>query len=121
MWLDAIYRRLSGRVSIRRPYQAEVARNIPIDVFSTCKMVVRDLAVEPDVYIASNRKGEVISITSLDLLQKFIACISAMDGREVKRYLSRKLSSASRHNHKVALIVSEYKDFGLVYKKRKGN
>lgn len=121
LWLDGIYRRLSGRVSIRTPYKAEIVRSIPYGVFSTCHLVVRDLRLhEPNVFIASNRKGEVISFTSLNSLIKFLSCISVLNAREIKKYFSRILSSVSRHNHKVAIIVSEEEDFAFVYNKNKG-
>ena len=121
LWLDGIFRRLSGRLSIRKPYFAEITRSIPYDVFVTARQVLGDFgATEPECYIASNRKCEVISLTSLDLLQKFFSCLSGINLREVKKYFTRKLTSGARFNHKVKVIVSKEKDFGFVYKKSKG-
>lgn len=121
IWLDLIFKRLSGKVSIRKPYYAETTRNIPYDVFVTSRQVLGDFgATEPQCYIGSNRKGEVISLTSLDLLQKFFSCLSGISVKEVKKYFTRKLTSRSRNNHKVKIIVSEEKDFGFVYKKNSG-
>ena len=31
MWLRAIYRRLAHKVGIRKPYQGEITRGVPID------------------------------------------------------------------------------------------
>ena len=120
LWLGAIHRRLAGRVAIRRPYYAEINRSIPYDIFATARQVLKDLRhTEPDCYISSNRKAEVISFTSLCLLQEFLSCLSGMSKREVRKFFTRKLTGVKCH-HKVKLIVSDEKDFALVYKKSRG-
>ena len=49
IWLNGIYRRLAGKVGIRKPYYGEITRSIPFDIFLCLKEVLRDLnAKEPD-------------------------------------------------------------------------
>ena len=121
MWLKAIYKRLAGAVGIRRPYYGEITRCIPYDIFTTARQVLRDFdCQEPDVYIKGNRKGEVISFTSFHLLQKFLSCLSGISVSEVKKFFTRKLIKGNRHNHKVKVIITKQKDFGIVYKKNIG-
>jgi len=121
MWLNGIHRRLAGKVGIRRPYFGEITRSIPYDIFLAMRQVLRDInATEPYCYMAGNKKGEVISLTSLPLLEKVFACLSGQTSKEVKKYLRRKLTGSCRYNHKVKVIMSATKDFGFMYKKNIG-
>ena len=47
-WLQKINARLSGRVSIRKPYQGEIVRNFPFEMFHALKTSVQH-----------SRKGEI--------------------------------------------------------------
>jgi len=117
LWLNFLQRRLAGRVSIKKPYYAEIHRNIPYDIFAVLSRVIRNIDdgsfSEPDCITSKNRKAEVISFTSLCSLQKLFSLLSGMSTREVKKLFSRRLKGR-RDGHKVELIVSKTKDFFMV-------
>ena len=120
MWLQSIHARLAGRVAIRKPYYAEIRRNIPYNIYVIVRQVVKDLEIdEPKCFIGINRKAEVISFTSVHALSKLLALMSGMNTKDIKKFFTRTLKGA-RTNHKVKLIASEKKDFALVYKKTIG-
>lgn len=116
-----IDRRLAGRVSIRRPYYAEIHRSIPYDIFAVIKSIIRNADnvnfQEPSCYIRGNRKAEVISFTSIGPVIKFFSLLSAFRTIEVDKFFSRTLTSTKRSGHKVKVVVEDTKDFAFFYKK----
>ena len=121
VWLNCIYRRLAGKVGIRKPYYGEITRSIPFDIFLCLKEVLRDLnAKEPNCYFAQNNKAQVISLTSSHLVHRLFACLSGQTPKKIKSYFKQTLTGLTRHQHKVRLIISTTKDFAFVYKKRNG-
>jgi hypothetical protein len=74
---------------------------------------------EPHCYVANNKKGEVISITSPVVLTKLFSWLSGKSVMEVNLYLQRKLKGY-RKDHEVRVLVSEDKDFGILYNFKKG-
>lgn len=120
-WLVMIDKRLAGKVSIRRPYQVELQRSIPYEIFATLKSIIKNaddaIFEEPSCYVKGNNKAEVISFTSLGSLLKLLSLLSALSTREVRKYLSRKLTSSTRAGNKVKVIVDDSRDFAFVYKK----
>jgi hypothetical protein len=71
---------------------------------------------EPKCIIGRNRKGVVVSLTCLSSFLRLFKVLTVMGSGSVKTYLSRKLKGSSRYGHKVKLLVSEHKDFALVYR-----
>lgn len=124
LWLDLLYRRMAGRVSIRVPYYGELHRSIPLQLFDEVKRLIwRSVSPrfkEPFCAVGENRKAVVISFTSLCSLVSLFALLSGLSSGEVRKHFSRTLKSATRNGHKVKLIVSPDKDFALVYKRRNG-
>ena len=59
LWLERIYRRLGGACSIRRPYYAEVVRDIPHEIFSLVARRLRntDGFVKPFFFVPQDREG----------------------------------------------------------------
>jgi len=123
LWLKFIHRRLAGRVSLRRPYYAEVHRSIPYAVFHSLSLVIKqclDQFKEPLCYSARNKKGEVITFTSIGSLTSFFSLLTGLTQVEVGKFFARTLKGLKRNKHKVKLIVEETKDFAFVYQKGKG-
>ncbi|KAK3728366.1 hypothetical protein QZH41_008966, partial [Actinostola sp. cb2023] len=62
LWLKMIEKRLAGKVSIRRPYYAEIVRSIPYDIFAALNSVIRNADdesfKEPACYMSKNKKAE---------------------------------------------------------------
>ncbi|KAK3746675.1 hypothetical protein QZH41_020589 [Actinostola sp. cb2023] len=62
LWLKMIEKRLAGKVSIRRPYYAEIVRSIPYDIFASMNCVIRNADdesfKEPACYMLENKKAE---------------------------------------------------------------
>ena len=123
LWLKQIYRRLSGRVSIRRPYYAEIHRNIPYAIVHAMSLVILqcpDEFKEPVCYSAKNKKGHVISFTNLEAVIWFFSLITSMSKAEVRTFLTRKLRGSVRNKHRVKVLVEDVKDFAFVYQQNKG-
>ncbi|XP_031560725.1 uncharacterized protein LOC116296782 [Actinia tenebrosa] len=123
LWLRQIYRRLSGRVSIRRPYYAEIHRNIPYAIVQAMSLVIQqcpDELKEPVCYSSKNKKGHVISFTTRDAVIWFLSVITSMSKIEVRAFLTKKLKGARRNKHRVKVLVEDGKDFAFVYYHNKG-
>ena len=121
LWLKNIYRRIGGRRSVRQPYHGQITRDIPYEMFALLCKVVKNLQgfTQPFCYQSNNKKGEVISFTSVRLVNELLALLSGLSGQDVASYFKRNLAGA-RQGHKVSVIVSDVKDFAFVYKLRQG-
>lgn len=120
LWLAAIRRRIGGRRSIRQPYYGEISRDMPVEIFAVVRRIVRGLAgfVEPFCFQSENKKAIVISFTSMRLVNELFVLLSGMSKDDVTGYFKRGLGS--RKGHTAAVIVSDVKDFAIIYKKRCG-
>jgi len=121
LWLQAIYRRLSARRSVRTPYYAEVHRSIPRSIFSVLVRLVNnsDGFAPPFCVYNKNRKAEVISFTSIRLVKELFSLLSGLTESNVVTYFKRNLTGM-RTGHRVTLIVDDCKDFSFIYKINKG-
>ena len=85
LWLEAI------EGLIRRPHYSEIRLHIPVEMFivltQTLEKAQSPMFSEPRCYVARNTKGIVVSFTSLESVQLFLALLSK---REVLGYLGRK-------------------------------
>lgn len=121
-WLDAIYRRLGGRNRIRNPYNAEIRRDIPYEIFGVVVRVVKNVAVAefcpPHCFYAKNKAAEVISFTTYHSVTKLFSLLSGYERKVVGRYLKRTLGG-KRKGHKVKILISDIKDLAFVYNSRK--
>ncbi len=71
----------------------------------------------PLCYLGTNKKGEVVSLTSIRLVAQLFASLSGYSEEEVAAtYFKRKLSGI-KSGHKVNVIDSESKDDTFFYKK----
>ncbi len=120
LWLTAISRRLSAKRSIRNPFYGEIRRDIPSEMFALLVRLVKSTPEysPPFCYNANNKKGEVISFTSLRLVVDFLVLLSRYSTEEVSMYFKRTLATGSRRGHSVSIITSDVKDFAFIYKHR---
>ena len=60
LWLEAIYRRLAGRRRVRNPFQSEIVRDIPYEVFRLLLRVTKSTEgfAEPFVSLAPTKRRE---------------------------------------------------------------
>lgn len=121
LWLDSLWRRLSAKRSIRTPYYTQISRDIPYEIFAVIKQIVRALDgfVEPFCFRSNNKKAEVVSFTSVRLVNELFALLSGLSKDAVAKYFKRTLAG-SRNGHTVAVIVTEVKDFSFIYKVKCG-
>ena len=112
IWLMGIRRRLGGKKSIRNPYYGEITRVTPHAFFATMMRTVRtlDSFVAPFCYQVKNKKAEVISFTSMRLLNELLVLLSGLSKEDVAAYLRRSFSGR-RKGQTAAVIVNEVKDF----------
>ena len=116
-WLGMIHRRLAGRKRIKKPYFAEMHRNVPYEIFGVIKRMIVSQAKDfqrPECYVESNSKGEVVSFTSKKPLVFLFSLLSGMSTRKVKHFLQRALTG-KRHGFTTKVLISNIKDFAFVY------
>ena len=75
---------------------------------------------EPFCFYGSNKKGIVISFTSLRLVADFLALLSGYTVEDVATYFKRKFGTGARRGHTVSVITSDVKDLSFVYKRSQG-
>ena len=70
IWLQAISSRLGGKGSIRHPYYSEIHRDMPYNIFKVILELTKSMQgfCEPFCHQGSNKKADVISFTSLRLV-----------------------------------------------------
>jgi len=121
-WLQSVFRRLSGRRSLRRPFYAEIHRQIPRAVFGLFVRVVRnaDGFSSPFCLYVKKRFCEVVTVTSIRLVKELFCLLTGLSGSDVVECLKRKLSRGQRSGHKVSVIVNDEKHFVFLYKHRPG-
>ena len=69
LWLDKIKFRLGGKVSIRRPYQCEIIRNLPKEIFLAFQSGVSRSQLQDvvdNISLAENNKCYAISFTRME-------------------------------------------------------
>ena len=115
-WLGYIHRRLIARPRIRKPWYFEFTRDIPKEIFLALKDALRSTNnpnLLTDINMDGNRKAFVISVTSLARVVSLFTELTELSNRNVKSYLARKVT---RSKGIAKVIVSDVKDFALVYK-----
>ena len=122
LWLEMVHRKLGGRPKIRNPYFGECKRDIPVDVFIALKSAIKASNVvqfkEPNCYIAENRKGAVIALTSRGSVVMLFTILAGFGDAKVQKYFSRSLKGS--RSGKAKLIVNRDKNFVLHYKYKQG-
>ena len=116
LWLSRIYTRLAMKVSIRKPYQSEIVRNIPLEVFLSLKRAVehtRNHEVAGNLISEENRKCHIMAFTSESAVTSLLTMLSGLSEAEVQSHFRRKLSG--RINGR-AEVINKEKEFSLVYK-----
>lgn len=123
LWLKAIYRRLAGRRNLRRPFYSQIRRDIPEEMFRCLVQAIkgcrRPLFCVPNCYVVESKKMTVVSFQSFLAVKEFLIALSSLSMLEVSGYLERRLKG-NRKDHWTKLLVSETKDFALIYHSNKG-
>ena len=121
LWLEAIHRRLAGRRQVRNPFQSEIVRDIPYEVFRVLLRVTKSTEgfAEPFVSFSANKEAGKISFSSLRPVKQLLSIISGLKEREVVQYFKRTLTG-KKASSKVNVIASEEKKMVFVYKLTKG-
>ena len=76
LWLQKMYFRLTGRPSIRNPYQCEIQRNIPVDLFHCLKRALHHSRVNKitdHVTYEERSKDNVMSFISKQAIVVFLS------------------------------------------------
>ena len=118
LWLDKIKFRLGGKVSIRRPYQCEILRNLPKEIFLAFRSgVVRSRLqdVVDNISLAENNKCYAISFTRMEAIVVLFSVLSGMPEGTVRSYFTRRVQ-----NGRAKVIVNLEKDFVFLYKIKAG-
>ena len=114
-WLALIYRRLSARQRIRRPWFLEFTRDIPKELYLALKRAFstttnRDLRRNVDM--EGDGKGFVITIGYLPSVLYMFRILTGKTVEQLKGYLNRKIPGKG----KAKVLVSRFKEFTLSYK-----
>ena len=92
LWLQKINSRFTGRPSIRYPYQCEIQRNIPVDLFHCLKTGLQHSRIKnitDQVTYEDNKKDSVMSFISKEAVVVFLSQLSGLDESNVKEYLKK--------------------------------
>ena len=123
LWLKAIYRRLAGRRNLRWPFYSQIRRDIPEEMFrclvQAIKSCRRPLFCDPNCYVVESKKMTVVSFQSILAVKEFLIALCLLSMPEVSAFLERRLKG-NRKGHWTKLLVSETKDFALIYHSNKG-
>lgn len=120
-WLRKIYSRLGGKVSIRHPYQGEIVRCLPLEIFLALKTSVqhsRRREITNNVVYSDNKHQHVMSFSSRKAVIEFLSLLSCWPESDVKSCLKKSL--AGRVHGIARVIVSCAKEFSLTYKIKSG-
>ena len=114
-WLDLIYRRLSARQRIRRPWFLEFTRDIPKEIFLALKRAFSTTTnneLRSSVYMEGNRKGLSIRIAYSPSVFYMFRILTGKTMGQLKSYLRRKIPGKG----KAKVLISRFKEFKLCYK-----
>jgi len=118
VWLSKIKLRLNGRTTIRNPHQGEIVRVFPADLFLCLRKAIqhtRNPEISNSVCYGENKKGYVISFTSLESVVALFTLLTDLTKTHIyKTYFKRSLSG--RVNGKAKVIINEDKDFAFHFK-----
>ena len=120
-WLQKINARLSGRVSIRKPYQGKIVRNFPFEMFHALKTSVqhsRKGEITNNVVYSDNKKQQVMSFSSKKAVIVLLSVLSGYSEIEVKGFFKKVLTG--RKHGKAHVIVSYGQEFCFTYKIKTG-
>ena len=115
LWLDLIYRRLSSRQRIKRPWFVEFTRDIPKEVYLALKrafLTTTNRELRSNVYMDGNRKGVSISITYLVSVLYLFRTLTGKTVKQLQGFLHRKIPGKG----KAKVLISRIKEFKLCYK-----
>ena len=108
---------------IRRPFYAEIHRDIPVDIFNALFEAIKlsddEDFREPFCYVKGNSKGKIITFTTKTLVIKMFCLLSDRSENYVNGLLERQLGG-QRKGFTRKILVSYDKDFALVYNFKKG-
>ena len=92
--MEAIHRRLAGRRQVRNPFQSEIVRDIPYEVFRVLLRVTKSTEgfAEPFVSFSANKEAGKISFSSLRPVKQLLSILSGQKEREVVQYFKRTLT-----------------------------
>jgi len=114
-WLDLIYRRLSARQRIKRPWYLEFTRDIPKEIFLALKRAFSTTTnheLRSNVCMEGNRNGFSISIAYLPSVLYMFRIVTGKTIQQLKSYLRRKIPGKG----KAKVLISRFKVFNLCYK-----
>lgn len=120
-WLKKINSRMSGRVSIRKPYQGEIVRNFPFEMFLALRTSVqhsRKSKITDNVVYSNNKKQQAMSFSSKKAVIVLLSVLSVYSEVNVKGFFKRILTG--RKHGKARVIVSCGQEFCFTYKIKTG-
>ena len=121
IWLAAIRRRLSGRRRIRQPFTSKIYRDMPVEIFSLPTTVVDKLGLNrASCVVERNSKAVVIAFSDLAATIRFLSTLSAVTAEELAERYLRKSLAGRKSGSKVAVVVSEQKQFSFTLSIKRG-
>ena len=102
--------RLSGKTSMRHPYQAEIVRKLSLEMFLGLRRAAQHSRIR------DNKKSQFMSFSSEKTAAVFLAQLSGLSERYVKIYI-KKILTGSAYG-KASVIVSSAKNVSFIYKNK---
>lgn len=117
LWFSKIKGSLTRKPRIRNPYEAEIVRPMPLEVFLVLKRAVEHTRlnnITTNVTFDHNNKAHVMSFSSVPAVICLFSQLSALSQTDVKSHL--KISQSGRMHGKASVIVNTEKDFTFMFK-----
>ena len=121
IWLAAFRCRLCGRRRIRQPFTSKIYIDMPLEIFSLLTTVVDKLGFNrASCEVERNSKAIVIAFSDLAATIRFLSTLSAVTAEELTERYLRKSLAGRKSGSKVAVVVSEQKQFSFTLSIKRG-
>ena len=116
-YIQKMNARLSGHISIRKPYQGEIVKNVPFEMFlglNTSVQHSRKVEITNNVVYSDNKKQPVMSFSSKNAVIVLLSVLSGYSEANVKGFFKKILTGRKHGNARV--IVNNGQEFCFTYK-----
>ena len=116
LWLKKIGTRQAAKPSIKHPFQSQITRDMPDELFFTLWKAVQHTtrkSITDNSIFGQNKKGRVMSLTSKVAVIELFAMLNGLDTTSVRQKLEKTLSG--RRKGKASMVVDTVKDFAFTY------
>ena len=116
LWLKKLYRRLTPRKAVRNPWTAQVARDLPVEIFGFILEMVKKARSRYGVTYFESRSSDSVVYTEENRVVRDLSRLCDVPRASVLEYFSKKCKGARRGT--VRVVVTAEKPFTVSYFKK---